>query len=751
MLSKFEVICNTSLVSVLCLISSEEASPRCFLASSTSNIVQYLAPTLHLVYTMAEIFGVAAGAISVASIAIQITDSLRIAIDFWEAVQYSHEKINRISTQLHILYDYMAEIQRECRKGQIQGIQEELFRKTLMMMKRNLDKLTDLVSSLMLEISPSQDSFSRKIRRVQIALNEGRLSRAEGYVENATNLLHLLQSWQSHTMLKQINSRIEVIFANSTSTEKEPSHCSELSSSSPIPASSEVPTLAGLQVYHTYNGYSNMSQQLLTRFTSSTYINLFGFIDGSSTVTRTAYLNPAQLSNSPRGNKDAKLYSSTKLTIKVLIKLSSYARGLRFQTNNLLNGYYLNSIRCIPNDSLVFKVCRSGDAQGMLKLFSAGMASSYDVDQNGLSLLHHACSFGKPDICRLLVDLGADIYQPDNYGWQVINKVLFSMLNNLLIVNRIPTSVIGYTLECGKIIHLMVEYAGIDPFQYYHLRTPNHLATPLPDAIIPYNTLVYLLGSNCFYGDSYNRIIFIRDTLDSLRQLRGDFSEVITLLCTQYEALQNCENNVYFDRSILLHSSVLRWCWAKENDDEQTKEVERKIEQILKLTKDLHRVSSDGHTALGHILRHASYDKSRTITLINNWLTLLSKNGIDSHKYLRQELQRHPDGYKVKNCCRSIKLAVSFKDAENGVQFGIENITRSIYKYLDPAYLCEAWRQRDNQPGSMSTCLSVVDEGLIYNGRPLPSAPGSWVTTIKPNTELELVNREWTGWEYTPS
>lgn len=146
---------------------------------------------------MAEIFGIAAGAISIASIAIQIADSLRIAIDFWEAIQHGDEKINRISTQLHILYDYMTEIQREYRNGQIQGIQEELFRNTLIMMKQDLDKLTDLVSSLMLDISPSQDSFSKKIRRVQIALKEDRLSRAKGYVESATNLLHLLQSWQS--------------------------------------------------------------------------------------------------------------------------------------------------------------------------------------------------------------------------------------------------------------------------------------------------------------------------------------------------------------------------------------------------------------------------------------------------------------------------------------------------------------------------------------------------------------------------
>ncbi|KFX92234.1 hypothetical protein V490_05501 [Pseudogymnoascus sp. VKM F-3557] len=563
---------------------------------------------------MAEIFGVAAGAISVASIAIQIADSLRIAIDFWEAVQHGHENINRISTQLHILYDYMTEIQRESRNGQIQGVQEELFRNTLIMMKQDLDKLTDLVSSLILDISPSQKSFSRKIGRVQIALKEAKLLKAKGYVESATNLVHLLQSWQSHTMLQQMNSKIEVIFANSIRVDREPSHCSEISPSLPIPASSEVPI-------HAYNGYSNTSQQPLTRFT--------------------LYSNPAQSSSSPQGNEDAELYSSTKLTIKVLIKLSSYTRGLRFQTNNFLNGYYLNSTRCIPNNSPIFKLCQYGDAQGMLKLFSARTASIYDVDQNGQSLLHHACSSGRLDVCRLLIDLGADIYQPDNTG-------------------LIPTSGIRSSLEHGKIIHFMVD-AGIDPFH-----------------------------------------------------------------------------------------SVGHWCWDKENGDEQTEDVERKIEQILKLTKDLYRIDNYGRTALGCILCYASHDKSHTITLISNWLLLLSKNGVDSHEYLRQEIQRHPNGYKVDNCCRSIKLTVCFNDVGNGLHFDIENVTRSIYRHLDPVYLCEAWRRRGPKPGSTSTCLSRVDEGLIYDGRPLPSASGSWATAIKPNSELELVNWKWIGWLYIP-
>jgi hypothetical protein len=268
--------------------------------------------------------------------------------------------------------------------------------------------------------------------------------------------------------------------------------------------------------------------------------------------------------------------------------------------------------------------------------------------------------------------------------------------------------------------------------------------------MIPHHALVYLLGSSCFYGDLFRRIIFINDTLSTLHQSRADFLEIVTLLCTKYEALQSRRSNIYFNLTILLHSSVGYWCWDKENGDEQTGEVERKIEQILKLTKDLYRVDNYGRTALGCILCYASHDKSHTITLISKWLMLLSKNGVDSHEYLRQEIQRYPDGYKVDDCCRSIKLTICFNDVGNGLHFDIENVTRSIYRHLDPVYLCEAWRRRDRLPGSASTCLSRVDEGLIYDGRPLPSAPGSWAMAIRPNSELELVNRKWIGWGYIP-
>lgn len=99
-------------------------------------------------------------------------------------------------------------------------------------------------------------------------------------------------------------------------------------------------------------------------------------------------------------------------------------------------------------------------------------------------------------------------------------------------MNRIPTSDIGISLGRGETIHFMVECAGIDPFQHYHLRNPTYIAAPIPRISVPHNTLVYLLRVGSFYSDLYHVLTFIRDILYDLHQLRNDFLEVITLLCT---------------------------------------------------------------------------------------------------------------------------------------------------------------------------------------------------------------------------
>jgi len=183
-------------------------------------------------------------------------------------------------------------------------------------------------------------------------------------------------------MLQQIDGKIDVLLANYIRDQKQYRRRRKTLPLSLMPTEHVVSAAEGLPRFCIHDEPSNTSQQLLTRLANTSHINVFGFMHGSIITTTTGQ------SNSLEGDKDAELYSSTKLTFQVLFKLSFYTRGLRFQTNDSLNSWCLNSIRCISNDSPIFTLCQNGNAQGMLRLFRARKASIYDVDEQGWSLLH---------------------------------------------------------------------------------------------------------------------------------------------------------------------------------------------------------------------------------------------------------------------------------------------------------------------------------------------------------------------------
>ncbi|KAI9376520.1 hypothetical protein BJX61DRAFT_538758 [Aspergillus egyptiacus] len=68
----------------------------------------------------------------------------------------------------------------------------------------------------------------------------------------------------------------------------------------------------------------------------------------------------------------------------------------------------------VPQDSPVFQHCQEGKVQEVQRLFSAGLASPFDCDPNGKSLLHIAAGNGHLDLCHLLLASGADSSHRDN-------------------------------------------------------------------------------------------------------------------------------------------------------------------------------------------------------------------------------------------------------------------------------------------------------------------------------------------------
>ena len=146
---------------------------------------------------MAETLAFAASVVSVASLAIQIGHSFRVAIEFCDSIQDGPEELCRVSTQLRLLADYMIVIQHEHRTGKMEGVQEQLVKNALTMMKKDSDKLASLVSDLARHIGPGQDGLRRQWGRVQVALKEGKISRFRDHVESAISVLTLLQTGRS--------------------------------------------------------------------------------------------------------------------------------------------------------------------------------------------------------------------------------------------------------------------------------------------------------------------------------------------------------------------------------------------------------------------------------------------------------------------------------------------------------------------------------------------------------------------------
>ncbi|KAK6066682.1 ankyrin repeat protein [Seiridium cupressi] len=65
--------------------------------------------------------------------------------------------------------------------------------------------------------------------------------------------------------------------------------------------------------------------------------------------------------------------------------------------------------RIVPNTSNIFHYIREGDLYGLQQSLRSGEASLRDRDEFGTSLLHYASAFARLNICKFLIDHGADV------------------------------------------------------------------------------------------------------------------------------------------------------------------------------------------------------------------------------------------------------------------------------------------------------------------------------------------------------
>ena len=142
---------------------------------------------------MAE-FGATAGAIGVVSLAIQIADSLRKAVDFWDSVKDGPGDIKRLSAELQGLANILGFIEYESRMGLIPEWQQQLVTKSLVSVKQDVDNLASLISKLSINIGGSSNRRQLYWGRVKIVLKAAELAKLHGYIQSSMDILNLLQT-----------------------------------------------------------------------------------------------------------------------------------------------------------------------------------------------------------------------------------------------------------------------------------------------------------------------------------------------------------------------------------------------------------------------------------------------------------------------------------------------------------------------------------------------------------------------------
>ncbi|KFY14081.1 hypothetical protein V492_02861 [Pseudogymnoascus sp. VKM F-4246] len=149
---------------------------------------------------MAELVGVG---ISIASLTIQIVESLNKTISFYESIRNAPTDISRIITELQVLSNIISAIQLIHEKPC--GIDEVTTKKCLDLVRSDINKLSCLSTSLERKLNSSKIATCTWAR-VQTVLSENKITKLRSHLKSAMEGLLLLQNCHIFTELRALTS-----------------------------------------------------------------------------------------------------------------------------------------------------------------------------------------------------------------------------------------------------------------------------------------------------------------------------------------------------------------------------------------------------------------------------------------------------------------------------------------------------------------------------------------------------------------
>ncbi|PMD42284.1 ankyrin [Hyaloscypha variabilis F] len=311
-----------------------------------------------------EGLGAAASVIAVASLALQLAESVTHLCEFWQSITDAPESVRDIAKELHVLSTILASIANTA------------------LPERQIDM------KLVLETSAG--------------FQEQRLWR------NA--MTHLVTDDRSHkNVVGEVFSDINL-----------PPMCGPLEEINEK-RSHEIQDLChGVQ----YNITSNSRTKIRRRRTqiAASYTGISS-IFGNLTLRSQTF--SAQSNMYPGEEEDEHQTGESYLTIRPALWLARF--GLKYGIRVAISQspgnwkHVLNTFRPVSDNSLIFEFCKLGNIDGVRLLLDKGEASTWDTNSKGRTPLHVAAAHGHPRLCKVLLEVGADAEARDDTAKSCFN------------------------------------------------------------------------------------------------------------------------------------------------------------------------------------------------------------------------------------------------------------------------------------------------------------------------------------------
>ncbi|PVH75271.1 hypothetical protein DL98DRAFT_593269 [Cadophora sp. DSE1049] len=342
--------------------------------------------------------------------------------------------------------------------------------------------------------------------------------------------------------------------------------------------------------------------------------------------------------------------------------------------------------RMVSYDAKVFDYCMHGDVAGLQRLFSSGEASPFEIDPDGRTPLHYAALYARPEVCKLLVEHGADanartVWQGqlsphfwgnwglDNgrgryhdaddipgtgkfRGWPAYSTPLHLLLNTGQVLTANGRQVLNreyhqmsrettVSQDFEKTIEVLVTFGTDTMLADQYSRTAIHTYTG------PSLPLGWLARESECEIKTMPQQDYVGLILSQSLNYRTNGAELCRQLVTK-EVLQTIVN-VPYNGLFLLDTLVTSWSLALQMESPSLPSLESLIIDVIHAGADLYSVSYDGYTPILCLLDCCYWIQSRPCSqrfVVQKWLDLLDRAGVDLVEYGRIENEMY-DNYKT--------------------------------------------------------------------------------------------------------